>query len=73
VGFMEFKNDTIHCLQLVVTGDRDDIAPVEMIKKILPVWNPAADLKIIRGADHFYGGCLKILESVLFSWIKPAI
>ncbi len=65
VGFMEFQTGAITCLQLIVTGDRDDIAPVEMIKKILPAWNPDAGFKIIRGADHFYGGYLHILESVL--------
>lgn len=70
VGFMDFKTDAINCLQLIVTGDRDDIAPVEMIKKILPAWNPKAGFEIIQGADHFYGGHIHILESVLSTRIS---
>ncbi|MBU0987809.1 MAG: alpha/beta hydrolase [Proteobacteria bacterium] len=66
VGFMDFKNvAALDCLKLVVTGSRDTIAPPEMIQKMLPAWNPEARFEIIEGADHFYGGYLERLESVL--------
>ena len=52
-------------LKLVITGSRDDIAPPESIRKILPRWNPEAKLEVIEGADHFYTGHLKTIVSVL--------
>ncbi|MCP4109507.1 MAG: alpha/beta hydrolase [Desulfobacteraceae bacterium] len=66
VAFIDFKNvSSIPCLDLVVTGDRDDIAPSGMIKKMLPMWNPNARFEVIKDADHFYSGSVDKLESVL--------
>jgi alpha/beta superfamily hydrolase len=66
VAFMDFKNvSALEPLKLVATGSRDMIAPPEAIQKMLPSWNPEARLEIIEGADHFYGGYLDRLESVL--------
>jgi len=66
VGFIDFQGvSAIPGLQLVVTGSRDDIAPVKRIEQLLPNWNPAASFEVISGADHFYGGYINQLESVL--------
>ena len=71
VGFMTFKSAiTIDCLKLVITGSEDDIAPAETIQRELPNWNPDARLDIIDGADHFYGGYLKELESAVLSYLS---
>ncbi|MFO7600351.1 MAG: alpha/beta fold hydrolase [Candidatus Desulfacyla sp.] len=43
-------------IRLVITGSEDDIAPPGMIEEMLPVWSPDAAFRIIKGADHFYGG-----------------
>jgi hypothetical protein len=51
----------------VVTGNRDDIAPADMVKKMIPIWNPDTRFEVIDGADHFYGGYLEQLEEVLAS------
>jgi uncharacterized protein len=68
VGFMDFKSiGTMNTLKFVVTGNRDDIAPADMIEKMISTWNPNARFEVIDGADHFYGGYLKKLESVLTS------
>ncbi len=56
-------------LKLVVTGSRDDIAPAQMIQKILISWNPDSLFEIIPGADHFYSGYTDILESTLMAGI----
>jgi len=70
VGFMDFQpTSAISGLKFVVTGSRDDIAPVDIIRKTFPVWNPDARFEVIDGADHFYGGYLGQLESVLSSCI----
>ncbi len=68
VGFMDFKSIvTMSTLKFVVTGNRDDIAPADVIEKMIYTWNPNARFEIIDGADHFYGGYLNQLESVLHS------
>lgn len=65
-AFMDFEGiGAIPCLRLVVTGARDDVGPADLVKKMLPTWNPAARFETIEGADHFYSGCLKKLEAVL--------
>ncbi len=70
VGFMDFNAiNAMNVLKFVITGSRDDIAPVDAVKKMLPIWNPDARFEIIDGADHFYGGYLEQLESILSSCI----
>ncbi|OQX65351.1 MAG: hypothetical protein B5M55_04205 [Desulfococcus sp. 4484_242] len=41
-------------VQLVITGAQDEIAPPEMIRDMLPVWNPEAEFHVIPDSDHFY-------------------
>ncbi|RLB80670.1 MAG: alpha/beta hydrolase, partial [Deltaproteobacteria bacterium] len=63
VGFMDFHTiSAMNVLKFVITGNRDDIAPADVVKKMLPTWNPDARFEIIDGADHFYGGYLGQLE-----------
>jgi uncharacterized protein len=70
VGFMDFKSIvTMDALKFVVTGNRDDIAPADVIEKMMSTWNPNARFEVIDGADHFYGGYLNQLESVLSSTV----
>ena len=70
VGFMDFKSIvTMDALKFVVTGNRDDIAPANVIEKMIAIWNPNARFEVIDGADHFYGGYLGQLEDCLSSAI----
>jgi len=70
VGFMDFNSIvTMDALKFVVTGNRDDIAPANVIEKMISTWNPNARFEVIDGADHFYGGYLNQLESVLSSTV----
>lgn len=70
VVFMDFNAiGTMNSLKFVVTGNRDDIAPADAIEKMMSAWNPNARFEVIDGADHFYGGYLKQLETVLISRI----
>lgn len=69
-AFIDFKTiSNLSPLKLAVTGDRDDIAPVEMVEKMYPTWNPTAKFEVISGADHFYGGYQDKLEAVLMDFI----
>jgi len=66
-----FENlNPLKCLKLVVTGSRDDIAPVDHIRNLLPTWNPDAKYEIIDGCDHFYFGYLEKLKSILSRYLK---
>ncbi len=68
VGFMDFQSiGKMDPLKFVVTGNRDDIAPADVIEKMMSTWNPNARFEVIDGADHFYGGYLKEFESILSS------
>ena len=68
VGFLDFQPSiSLNCLKFVVTGSQDDIAPAALIEKMLPKWNPNAQFELIDGADHFYGGYLESLETILSS------
>ncbi len=63
VDFSEVK--TIASLKLVVSGDRDDIAPPALIRQALDGWNKTARFDIIPGADHFYSGKLSSMATIL--------
>lgn len=66
IGMIEFDEGLkLPCLKLVVTGSRDDIAPVSVIEKNLPLWNPEARFEIIDGVDHFYSGGIEKLKALL--------
>jgi len=70
VAFLDFgPPQSIPQLRLVVAGSRDEIAPSELIKTILPNWNSSARLEIIEGADHFYGAYTEKLESILTDYL----
>jgi len=71
LAFIDFEPiQEITTLKLVVTGSRDDIAPVHMIQGQLLSWNPAARFEIIPGADHFFSGYADILTSMLMSYME---
>lgn len=54
-------------LKLVLTGEHDEFAPVEQVEGMVKNWNPIADFKVIDGADHFYFGHFKELETLVAS------
>jgi hypothetical protein len=56
-------------LRIVITGSLDDIAPPDMIAKFLPRWHRKAELRIIEGADHFYGGQAGEIERILVEFL----
>ena len=71
VAFIDFGSvSNLSRLKLIITGTRDDIAPVEMINQAYPGWNAAAQFEVINGADHFYAGYLDKLEAVLTAYLE---
>ncbi len=66
-AFMDFGPvSNLTGLKSVVTGSRDDIAPPDMLKRLVAIWNPDARLEILSGADHFFFGYREaLIESLV--------
>jgi alpha/beta superfamily hydrolase len=74
VAFLDFSSMAFTPqLQLVIAGNHDQIAPPELIKTMLPNWNPKARLEVIEGADHFYGGHTDKLESIMANYLAAEL
>jgi alpha/beta superfamily hydrolase len=56
-------------IKLVISGSHDDIAGTQGIKEGIQIWNPEAILKIIDGADHFYGGKTEELKRLIIEFL----
>ncbi len=68
VNMLDFKSITsITSLKYVITGSTDDIAPADIVKKMVIGWNKSAVFEVIDGADHFYSFHIDKLESILVS------
>jgi alpha/beta superfamily hydrolase len=66
VAFLDFAGiGRIRGLRRVIAGSEDEIAPPSRIAPLLPLWQPDADLKIIPGADHFFGGYFRQLQALV--------
>lgn len=63
VALLEFDAVAAPSELIVVVGDRDDFAPLATLRKLLPVWQTAARLHVLAGADHFYGNALDRLAA----------
>mgnify|MGYP000327279085 CR=1 FL=1 len=67
-AFMDFRGVRhLPGLALALTGSRDDIAPPEMLQRMIPLWNPEAELEVLPGADHFFSQHLEALGTALES------
>lgn len=71
VAFLDYKDiQSLSCPGLVITGDKDDIAPPEHVKKSIMEKNAEFKIKIIKGCDHFYGGYAKELKKLISEYLK---
>ena len=71
VAMMDFSSSQkIPDLKFVISGGKDEIAPAEQIKKMLPIWNPDAVIEILPGADHFYSDYLDSLAAALDTYLS---
>jgi len=57
-------------IKLVICGSHDDLAGTQGIKEGIPIWNPEAILKIVDGADHFYGGRTDELKRLIVEFLE---
>jgi len=56
-------------IKLVISGSHDNIAGTQSIGQGLPIWNPEAILKIVDGADHFYGSKTDELKRLIVEFL----
>jgi alpha/beta superfamily hydrolase len=71
VAFLDFSSLTPSPkIQVVIAGERDEIAPADSIRDLIATWNPAAHFEVIEGADHFYFGRIDTLYSALSRVIR---
>lgn len=54
---------------LFVQGDRDEFGAVERLRELVAKINAPAQLKIIKGAGHFFDDQLDELKKVITAWI----
>lgn len=65
-AFMDFRAVRhLPGLARVITGSRDDIAPPDLLGRLVPQWNPDARLEIVSGADHFFFDHMEDLKAAL--------
>ncbi len=73
VNFLEFPDLSDNPkIELVIVGTRDEFADLNTLKATLRTWSPAAELKVIEGADHFYTGKLGELKRVLVEFLEES-
>lgn len=71
VAFMPFRNDiSIPKLNLVITGEEDELAPAESVRDSLLTWNSDAKLEVIDYADHFYYDRFAELGAVVSAFLS---
>ena len=58
-------------LSLIVVGDEDDLAPMAEIEELCRRRQPPVDLRVVAGADHFYGGREEELYRILKDYLLP--
>jgi len=57
-------------IKLIISGERDDIAPPSIIKPMKDTWNPGAAFYVIEGADHFYWGKEKEIIKMIKEYLQ---
>ena len=58
-------------LNLMVAGDQDDLCPLADLTSLCRHFQPPVDLKVVAGADHFFGGRGQELYSSLKDYPFP--
>jgi alpha/beta superfamily hydrolase len=58
-------------LSLIVAGDEDDLCPLAEVEELCRHRQPPVDLRVVSGADHFYGGREEELYRILQEYQLP--
>lgn len=58
-------------LTLIVAGDQDDLCPLADVENLCRAFEPPVDLRVVAGADHFFGGREQQLFRILQDYPFP--
>ncbi|MFZ2089885.1 MAG: alpha/beta fold hydrolase [Desulfobaccales bacterium] len=58
-------------ISLIVAGDRDDLCPLPDVEELCRQYQPPVELRLVSGADHFYGGREQELHGILKEYPFP--
>jgi alpha/beta superfamily hydrolase len=71
MGFISFDDvAAMPSTNLIVTGEKDDIAPQGMVQAAINRWAIHPQFEVIQGCDHFYTGCLPRLNTILLDYLS---
>jgi len=70
MGLISFDDvETMPCTGLIVTGEKDEIAPDDMVQAAINRWKINTRFEVLKGCDHFYTGCLPLLKNILLDYL----
>ena len=73
VGFMSFDDiEQMPHTGLIVSGEKDEIAPSNLIQDHIARWGIKVQYKIIKNCDHFYSNSLGKLENIIDLYLKDS-
>lgn len=71
MGFISFDDvGAMPSTGLILTGAKDDIAPQAMVQAAINRWAIHPQFEVIEGCDHFYAGCLPLLNNILLDYLS---
>ena len=71
VGLLNFDGLSADSrVRLVITGEKDEIAPAKAVEEKVPDWNSEATFLIIPDADHFFHGKTDAVEAVIREFLS---
>jgi uncharacterized protein len=59
--------------KLFLSGDRDEFAPSEQLKRAFACAAEPKQLILLPGADHFFSGQLEPMQRAIASWVKEQL
>jgi uncharacterized protein len=58
------------CPWLVVQGDQDELVDVELVRRWVAGYDPAPELAVLAGAEHFFHGRLNELRTTVLRFVR---
>lgn len=59
--------------KLFLSGDRDQFAPLDELRRVIETVAEPKKLILIPGADHFFSGGLEPMQQALAGWLKEHV
>ncbi len=63
----------IHCPALLVVGEQDQVAPPSRLASLARAIGPLAELAVVPGADHFWGGAEDRLAGIVTDFLARTL